>query len=67
MAQSLYQKCDDCSKEDQGILGRAGYYDQSGALKDMVQSHLLQILSLLAWKCPLATIHTMLKTKKLKL
>lgn len=42
------------AKEDQGILGRAGYYDQSGALKDMVQSHLLQILSLLAMEVPVS-------------
>src|SRR5690606_3471653 len=35
-------------KEKEGILNRAGYYDTSGALKDMVQSHLLQILSLVA-------------------
>lgn len=39
-------------KEKEGILNRAGYYDTSGALKDMVQSHLLQILSLVAMDPP---------------
>jgi glucose-6-phosphate 1-dehydrogenase len=30
-----------------GIEGRAGYYDKAGALVDMVQSHLLQVMALL--------------------
>ncbi len=42
------------AKESDGILSRAGYYDQSGALKDMVQSHLLQMLSLVAMDTPLS-------------
>lgn len=32
--------------------GRGGYYDQSGALRDMVQNHLLQLLSLVAMEPP---------------
>lgn len=31
--------------EDLALEGRAGYYDHNGALKDMIQSHLLQVLS----------------------
>ncbi|MET0590235.1 MAG: glucose-6-phosphate dehydrogenase [Naasia sp.] len=31
-----------------GLEGRAGYYDDAGALIDMVQSHLLQVLAILA-------------------
>jgi glucose-6-phosphate 1-dehydrogenase len=38
--------------EDLGLEGRAGYYDGAGALVDMVQSHLLQILALLAMEAP---------------
>lgn len=34
--------------EDLGLEGRAGYYDQAGALRDMVQSHLTQLLTLIA-------------------
>ncbi len=34
--------------EDLALEGRAGYYDGAGALKDMLQSHLLQVLSLFA-------------------
>lgn len=41
--------------EDLGLAGRAGYYDGAGALADMVQSHLLQLLALLAMDPP-ATI-----------
>jgi glucose-6-phosphate 1-dehydrogenase len=35
-----------------GLEGRAGYYDVAGALVDMIQSHLLQVLSLLAMEAP---------------
>jgi glucose-6-phosphate 1-dehydrogenase len=34
--------------EDLALEGRAGYYDGAGALKDMLQSHLLQMMSLFA-------------------
>ncbi len=34
--------------EELGVETRAGYYDKAGALKDMVQNHLMQILSLVA-------------------
>ncbi len=38
--------------EDLGVEHRAGYYDQTGALRDMVQSHLLQLLMLTAMEVP---------------
>lgn len=38
--------------EKLGLEGRAGYYDTSGALKDMLQSHLLQVLSVIATEAP---------------
>ncbi|GAB3066566.1 glucose-6-phosphate dehydrogenase [Phycicoccus sp. Root563] len=34
--------------EDLALEGRAGYYDGAGALRDMLQSHLLQVMSLFA-------------------
>lgn len=34
------------------LEGRAGYYDRTGALKDMVQNHLLQLLALIAMEPP---------------
>ncbi|MDF7674998.1 glucose-6-phosphate dehydrogenase [Acetobacteraceae bacterium ESL0709] len=38
--------------ETVGVEGRAGYYDKSGALRDMIQNHLLQILSFCAMEEP---------------
>ncbi|TDC83645.1 glucose-6-phosphate dehydrogenase [Micromonospora sp. KC606] len=38
--------------ETLGLAGRAGYYDDAGALIDMVQSHLLQVLALIAMDPP---------------
>ncbi|WP_436528924.1 glucose-6-phosphate dehydrogenase [Actinoplanes sp. HUAS TT8] len=38
--------------EDLALEGRAGYYDKAGALADMIQSHLLQILALLTMEAP---------------
>ncbi len=38
--------------ESMGVEGRAGYYDQAGALRDMVQNHLLQLFTLIAMEPP---------------
>lgn len=38
--------------EDGGVDGRAGYYDGVGALRDMVQNHLTQLLALTAMEVP---------------
>lgn len=38
--------------ETLGVGGRIAYYDQTGAIKDMVQNHLLQTLSLILMKAP---------------
>lgn len=38
--------------ESIGIEGRGGYYDQTGALRDMVQNHMMQLLSLVAMEPP---------------
>src|SRR5215831_12260524 len=38
--------------EDVGIGTRAGYYEEAGALRDIVQNHLLQVLSLVAMEPP---------------
>jgi glucose-6-phosphate 1-dehydrogenase len=42
--------------ETLGLEGRAGYYDHAGALVDMIQSHLLQVMAVLAMEPP-ATLH----------
>jgi glucose-6-phosphate 1-dehydrogenase len=38
--------------EQLGLEGRAGYYDRAGALRDMVQNHLAQLVALLAMEVP---------------
>jgi glucose-6-phosphate 1-dehydrogenase len=40
-------------EETLALEGRAGYYDHAGALKDVMQNHMLQILSLVAMEPPL--------------
>jgi glucose-6-phosphate 1-dehydrogenase len=40
------------ASENIGVESRAGYYDKSGALRDMVQNHLLQLLCLVAMEPP---------------
>ncbi len=42
------------ASEDIGIGSRAGYYDSAGALRDLVQNHMLQLLSLLCMEPPVA-------------
>ena len=38
--------------EEVGVGKRGGYYDSSGALRDMIQNHLLQLLCIVAMDCP---------------
>ncbi|MBX7136715.1 MAG: glucose-6-phosphate dehydrogenase [Oligoflexia bacterium] len=40
--------------EDIGVGNRAGYFDQSGIMRDIVQNHLLQMLSLLCIEAPIS-------------
>jgi glucose-6-phosphate 1-dehydrogenase len=40
------------SAESLGVENRGGYYEKSGALRDMVQNHLLQLVSLVAMEPP---------------
>ncbi len=52
--------------ETRGIEGRAGYYDAAGALRDMVQSHLLQVLTLIAMEPPADLDAESLRDEKVK-
>jgi glucose-6-phosphate 1-dehydrogenase len=40
------------SAESLGVESRGGYYDHSGALRDMIQNHLLQVLAMIAMEPP---------------
>ncbi|MEX1201225.1 MAG: glucose-6-phosphate dehydrogenase [Methylophaga sp.] len=52
--------------EQQGVGGRAGYYDTSGALRDMIQSHLLQVMALVAMEPPANLDDESLRDEKVK-
>jgi len=52
--------------ETVGLEGRAGYYDGSGALRDMVQNHMLQLLSLIAMEPPARFDGTAIRDEKVK-
>ncbi|TRX56819.1 glucose-6-phosphate dehydrogenase [Thalassomonas sp. M1454] len=52
--------------ESVGIEGRWGFYDQTGQMRDMVQNHLLQILSYLAMEPPTDLSAENIRDEKLK-
>jgi glucose-6-phosphate 1-dehydrogenase len=52
--------------EELGIGGRAAYYEGAGALRDMVQNHLLQLLTLVTLEPPISYDHKALRDEKVK-
>ncbi|GAA5144043.1 glucose-6-phosphate dehydrogenase [Thalassotalea piscium] len=52
--------------ESVGIEGRWGFYDEAGQMRDMIQNHLLQILSLLAMEPPADLGADSIRDEKLK-
>jgi glucose-6-phosphate 1-dehydrogenase len=52
--------------EDLGIDRRGGYYESAGALRDMVQSHMLQLLTLTAMEPPVALDADAVRDEKVK-
>ncbi len=52
--------------ETVGVEGRAGYYDSSGAMRDMLQNHLLQLLCLTAMEPPARFDPSSVRNEKLK-
>jgi glucose-6-phosphate 1-dehydrogenase len=52
--------------EDIGVGTRAGYYDTSGALRDLVQNHMLQLLALLCMEPPVAFDADKIRNEKVK-
>ena len=49
-----------------GVEGRGAYYDKSGAMRDMVQNHLMQLLCLIAMEPPSKYDHDAVRDEKLK-
>ncbi|MFZ0381177.1 MAG: glucose-6-phosphate dehydrogenase [Solirubrobacteraceae bacterium] len=52
--------------EDIGIGGRAGYYEGAGALRDLVQNHMMQLLALLTMEPPSSFDADRVRDEKLK-
>jgi glucose-6-phosphate 1-dehydrogenase len=53
--------------EELGVGQRGGYYEEAGALRDMVQNHLLQVLALIAMEPPVSLEAESIRDEKVKL
>ena len=53
--------------EDFGVQGRGGFYDDVGAIRDVVQNHLLQVVALLAMDAPIGDDANAIQAEKLRL
>src|SRR3954467_5784410 len=52
--------------EEEGVGTRAGYYEQAGALRDMVQNHMLQLLTMVAMEPPRSLAADVVRDEKLE-
>jgi glucose-6-phosphate 1-dehydrogenase len=59
--------CQITVSEKLGVGPRGGYYEEAGALRDMVQNHLLQVLSLVAMEPPVTLEAESIRDEKVKL
>ena len=50
-----------------GVGGRGGYYEEAGAMRDMVQNHLLQVMALIAMEPPVSLEAESIRDEKVKL
>jgi len=53
--------------EDFGVQGRGAFYDDVGAIRDVVQNHLLQVVALLAMDAPIGDDANAIQAEKLRL
>ena len=53
--------------EEEGVGTRAGYYEEAGALRDMVQNHILQLLALVATEPPYSLDADVVRDEKLEI
>jgi len=52
--------------ESFGVQGRGKFYDEAGAIRDVVQNHMLQVVALLAMEPPLTTYHESIRDEQVK-
>jgi glucose-6-phosphate 1-dehydrogenase len=50
-----------------GVQGRGGFYEEVGAIRDVVQNHLLQVIALLAMDAPIGQEPTEMQAEKLRI
>jgi glucose-6-phosphate 1-dehydrogenase len=54
------------SAESLGVEERGGYYDHAGALRDMIQNHVINLLALVAMEAPISSSADDIRTEKYK-
>lgn len=64
---NLVQSVQITAAEQEGIGARAGYYDEAGAVRDMVQNHVMQLLALVAMEPPTTFDANDIRKSKLEL
>jgi len=52
--------------ENFGVQGRGSFYDATGAIRDVVQNHMLQVVGFLAMEPPLNTYHESIRDEQVK-
>jgi glucose-6-phosphate 1-dehydrogenase len=49
-----------------GVEGRGGFYEEAGAIRDVIQNHMLQVVGFLAMEAPATTYHESLRDEQVK-
>jgi glucose-6-phosphate 1-dehydrogenase len=52
--------------ESFGVEGRGGFYEESGAIRDVIQNHMLQVVGFLVMESPLTTSHEAIRDEQAK-
>jgi len=52
--------------ESFGVQGRGRFYEEAGAIRDVIQNHMLQVVSFLAMEPPIATYHESIRDERVK-
>ena len=63
---ATWTTCRSRSAEELGVEGRGDYYEQAGALRDMVQNHIFQLLTLVAMEPPSTLAPEAVRNEKVK-
>jgi glucose-6-phosphate 1-dehydrogenase len=53
--------------ESFGVEGRGGFYEETGAIRDVIQNHMLQVVGFIAMEPPATTYHESIRDEQVKL